>query len=75
MGRNWLPMSVVFPLLTLIICKTVLQSGALEHHRKARLTKNKKMTIALAKDMARSTTDLSDELLERWLELRRCFSA
>ena len=33
------------------------------------------MTIALAKDMARSTTDLSDELLEHWLELWRCFSA
>ena len=25
------------------------------------------MTIALAEDMARSTIDLSDELLERWL--------
>ena len=41
-----------------------------EHHLKTRLTKNKKMTIALAKVMARSTTDLSDKLLERWLELR-----
>ena len=46
-----------------------------EHHQKTRLTKNEKMTIALAKVMARSTTDLGDELLERWLELRRCFSA
>ena len=27
------------------------------------------MTIALAEDMARWTTDISDELLERWLEL------
>ena len=27
----------------------------------------------LAKDMARLTTDLSDELLERWLELR-CYA-
>ena len=44
-----------------------------EHHQKTRLTKNEKMTIALAKVMARSTTDLGDELLERWLELRRCF--
>ena len=26
------------------------------------------MTIALAEDMARSNTDISDELLERWLE-------
>ena len=43
-----------------------------EHNRKTRLTK--KMTIALAEDMARSTTDISDELLERWLELRCCFS-
>ena len=25
------------------------------------------MTIALAEDMARSTTDISDVLLERWL--------
>ena len=32
------------------------------------------MMIALAKDMARSTTDISDVLLERWLELRCCFS-
>ena len=32
------------------------------------------MTIGLAEDMARSTTDISDELLERWLELRCCFS-
>ena len=46
-----------------------------EHHRKTRLTKNEKMTIALAKVMARSTTDLSDELLERWLELGCYFSA
>ena len=44
-----------------------------EHHQKTRLTKNEKMTIALAKVMARSTTDLGDKLLERWLELRRCF--
>ena len=44
-----------------------------EHHRKTRLTKNEKMTIALAKVMARSTADLWDTLLERWLELRRCF--
>ena len=58
-----------------IIFKTVLQSGALKTPSEDRLTKNEKMTIALAKDMARSTTDLSDELLERWLELRRCFSA
>ena len=29
-----------------------------EHHRKTRLTKNEKMTIALAKVMARSTADL-----------------
>ena len=27
------------------------------------------MTVALAEDMARSTTDLSDVLSERWLEL------
>ena len=27
------------------------------------------MMIALAEDMARSTTDISDKLLERWLEL------
>ena len=44
-----------------------------EHHRKTRLTKNEKMTIALAEVMARSTTDLSDTLLKRWQELRRCF--
>ena len=31
------------------------------------------MMIALAEDMARSTTDISDELLERWLELRAFF--
>ena len=31
------------------------------------------MTIALAEDMARSTTDISDELLERWLELQVLF--
>ena len=31
-----------------------------EHHRKTRLTKNEKMTIALAKVMARSTADLWD---------------
>ena len=36
-----------------------------EHHRKTRLTKNEKMMVALAEDMARSTTDISDELLER----------
>ena len=41
-----------------------------EHHRKTRLTKNEKLTIALAEDTARSTTDISDELLERWLELK-----
>ena len=46
-----------------------------EHHQKTRLTKNEKMTIALAKVMARSTADIWDTLLERWLELRRCFSA
>ena len=40
-----------------------------EHHRKTRLTKNEKMTITLAKVMARSTSDLWDTLLERWLEL------
>ena len=40
-----------------------------EHHRKTTLTKNEKMTIALVEDMARSTTDISDELLEGWLEL------
>ena len=45
------------------------------NHWKTRHTKNEKMAIVLAKDVARSTTDLSDELLERWLELRRCFSA
>ena len=44
------------------------------HHRKTILTKNEKMMIALAEDMARSTTDISDVLLERWLELRCCFS-
>ena len=33
---------------------------------------NQKMTIALTDD--RSTTDISDELLERWLELWCCFS-
>ena len=44
-----------------------------EHHWKTRLTKNEKMTIALAKVMACSTTDLSNMLLERWQELRRCF--
>ena len=43
-------------------------------HRKTRLTKHEKMTIALAEDMARSATDISDELLERWLEHRRFFS-
>ena len=32
------------------------------------------MTITLAEDMAHPTTDISDELLERWLELRCCFS-
>ena len=37
-----------------------------EHHRKTRLTKNEKMTIALAKVMARSTMDLSDELLDHY---------
>ena len=31
------------------------------------------MMIALARVMARSTPDLSETLLERWLELRRCF--
>ena len=31
-----------------------------EHHRKTRLPKNEKMTLALAEDMARSTTDISD---------------
>ena len=36
-----------------------------EHHRKTRPTKNEKMTIALEEDMARSTTDISDELLEQ----------
>ena len=45
-----------------------------EHHRKTRLTKNEEMMIVLAKVMARSTADLRDTLLERWLELRRCFS-
>ena len=44
-----------------------------EHHRKTRLTKNEKMTIVHAEDMVRSTTGISDELLERWLELWRCF--
>ena len=34
-----------------------------EHLWKTRLTKNEKMTIALAEDMARSTTDISDVLL------------
>ena len=34
-----------------------------EHHWKTILTKTEKMTIALAEDMARSTTDISDELL------------
>ena len=33
------------------------------------------MIIALTEDMARSTTDISDVLLERWLELRCCFRA
>ena len=42
-----------------------------EHHRKTRLTKNEKMRIALAKVMARSTADLWDTLLERWLEFFR----
>ena len=32
------------------------------------------MMIALAEDMARLTTDISDVILERWLELRCCFS-
>ena len=45
-----------------------------EHHQKSRLTKNENMTIALIKNMARSSTDISDELLEQWLELRCCFS-
>ena len=36
-----------------------------EHHWKTRLTKNEKMTIALARVMARSTPDLSETLLER----------
>ena len=31
------------------------------------------MALALAEDMARSTTDINDELLEQWLELQRCF--
>ena len=44
-----------------------------EHHRKTRLTKNEMMRIALARVMARSTPDLSETLLERWLELWRCF--
>ena len=30
--------------------------------------------IELTKEMAHSTTDISDVLLERWLELRCCFS-
>ena len=34
-----------------------------EHHRKTRLTKNEKMTIALARVMARSTPDLPETLL------------
>ena len=45
-----------------------------EHRWKTRLTKNEKMTIELAVEMARSTTDTSDVLSERWLELRCCFS-
>ena len=56
-------------------CKTVLQTEPKEHHQKTRLTKNEEMTIVLAKVMARSTAGLRDTLLERWLELRRCFSA
>ena len=56
-----------------IICKPFLLEPK-EHHRKTRLTKNEKMMIALAEDMARSTTDISDELSERWLELRYWFS-
>ena len=44
-----------------------------EHHQKTRLTKNEEMTIALAKVMAHSSAGLRDTLLERWLELRRCF--
>ena len=39
-----------------------------EHLQKTRLTKNEKMTIALTEDIAGSTTDISDELLERWLD-------
>ena len=39
-----------------------------EHHWKTILTRNEKMTIALAEDMARSTTDLSDVISERWLD-------
>ena len=61
--------------LLYFICKTILLSGAKRTPSEDRLTKNEKMTSALAEVMARSTTDLSDELLERWLELRHCFSA
>ena len=36
-----------------------------QHHWKTRLTKTEKMTIALVEDMARSTADISDELMAR----------
>ena len=46
-----------------------------EHHWKTRLTKNEKMTITLAEDMVRSTTNISDKLFGAMaIELRRCFS-
>ena len=61
--------------LILLFARLFYKVEPKEHHRKTRLTKNENMTITLAKVMVRSTTDLSDKLLERWLELRRCFSA
>ena len=56
------------------IYKPILLREPKEHHRKTILTKNEKMMIVLAEDMACSTTDISDVLLERWLELLCCFS-
>ena len=58
-----------------IICKPSAFSTkrSLKNNIGRLLTKNENMTIALAEDMACSTTDISYELSERWLELRCCF--
>ena len=56
----------IFGARNFIICKPFLLNGAKEHHRKTRPTKNEKMTIALAEGIARSPTDISDDVLERW---------